>query len=128
MCRPVRSWAASAASPRTCAAARDGLVLGRAGWLAAAVGRGWVPGWRSSFAATHGAGPAIGRFSVAHHITGAGAWAAALVMMALADVLTRLAVHVPARTPPDGHAPAPVPDRGWHRCLTSLPGPPRARL
>ena len=44
------------------------------------------------FAATHGAGPAIGRFSIAHHITGSGAWQAALVMMALADVLTRLAV------------------------------------
>ena len=44
------------------------------------------------FAATHGAGPAIAAFSVAHHITGPGAWTAALVMMALADVLTRLAV------------------------------------
>jgi hypothetical protein len=41
-------------------------------------------------AATHGAGPAIGRFSIANHITGSGAWQAALVMMALADVLTRL--------------------------------------
>ncbi len=27
-----------------------------------------------------------------HHITGSNAWVAALVMMALADVLTRLAV------------------------------------
>ena len=44
------------------------------------------------FAATHGAGPAIARFSVAHHITGSAAWTAALVMMALADVLTRLVV------------------------------------
>jgi hypothetical protein len=44
------------------------------------------------FAATHGAGPAIAQFSMAHHITGPGAWTAALVMMALADVLTRLAV------------------------------------
>ena len=35
---------------------------------------------------------AIARFSVAHHITGSAAWVAALVMMALADVLTRLAV------------------------------------
>jgi len=32
------------------------------------------------------------RFSVAHDITSAQAWAAALVMMALADVLTRLTV------------------------------------
>jgi hypothetical protein len=44
------------------------------------------------FAATHGAGPAIAAFSIAHHITGPGAWTTALVMMALADVLTRLAV------------------------------------
>ena len=36
--------------------------------------------------------PALARFSAAHHITGSAAWVAALVMMALADVLTRLAV------------------------------------
>ena len=56
----------------------------------------WVAGVGArmafAFAATHGAGPAIGRFSIAHQITGSGAWVAALVMMALADVLTRLAV------------------------------------
>jgi hypothetical protein len=44
------------------------------------------------FAATRGAGPAVARLSVAHHITGPGAWTAALVMMALADVTARLAV------------------------------------
>jgi hypothetical protein len=42
------------------------------------------------FAATHGAGPAIAAFSIAHHITGPAAWTAALVMMALADVTARL--------------------------------------
>ena len=70
------------------------------------------------FAATHGAGPAIGRFSIAHHITGSGAWVAALVMMALADVLTRLAVVwlrgrrlAAARPPPRRSSrPAPMPD------------------
>ena len=71
----------------------DGRPLGRAGALAAGM---WVAGVGGRmafvFAATHGAGPAIGRFSIAHHITGQGAWVAALVMMALADVLTRLAV------------------------------------
>ncbi len=71
----------------------DGRPLGRAGVLAASM---WVAGvggrMAFAFAATHGAGPAIGRFSLAHHITGSGAWVAALVMMALADVLTRLAV------------------------------------
>jgi hypothetical protein len=71
----------------------DGRPLGRAGVLAASM---WIAGVGArmafAFAATHGAGPAIARFSVAYHITGSGAWVAALVMMALADVLTRLVV------------------------------------
>ena len=71
----------------------DGRPLGRAGVLAAGM---WIAGVGARmvfyFAATHGAGPAIAAFSVAHHITGSAAWTAALVMMALADVLTRLAV------------------------------------
>ena len=71
----------------------DGRPLGRAGVLAASM---WIAGVGARmvfyFAATHGAGPAIAAFSVAHHITGSAAWTAALVMMALADVLTRLAV------------------------------------
>jgi hypothetical protein len=71
----------------------DGRPLGRAGALAAGM---WIAGVGARmvfyFAATHGAGPAIAAFSVAHHITGPAAWTAALVMMALADVLTRLAV------------------------------------
>jgi len=71
----------------------DGRPLGRAGVLAAGM---WITGVGArmvfAFAATHGAGPAIAAFSVAHHITGSAAWVAALVMMALADVLTRLAV------------------------------------
>jgi hypothetical protein len=72
---------------------RGGQVLARAGWLAAGL---WITGVGGrmvcAFAAAHGAGPAIARFSAAHQITGAGAWIAALVLMALADVLTRLAV------------------------------------
>jgi hypothetical protein len=71
----------------------DGRPLGRAGALAAGM---WIAGVGARmvfyFAATHGAGPAIAAFSIAHHITGPAAWTAALVMMALADVLTRLAV------------------------------------
>ena len=71
----------------------DGRPLGRAGVLAASM---WIAGVGARmafyFAATHGAGPAIAAFSIAHHITGSAAWTAALVMMALADVLTRLAV------------------------------------
>jgi hypothetical protein len=71
----------------------DGRPLGRAGSLAASMWIGGV-GARLAFAvaATYGAGAAIARFSVAHHITGPAAWVAALVMMALADVLTRLVV------------------------------------
>ena len=42
-----------------------------------------------------GTSPAIAAFSIAHHITGEAAWTAALVLMALADVLTRLAVVFP---------------------------------
>ena len=57
----------------------------------------WVGGVgaRLAFAvaASNGAGPAIARFSIAaHHITGSAAWVAALIMMALADVLTRLVI------------------------------------
>ncbi len=71
----------------------DGRPLGRAGVVAASMWVGGV-GARLAFAvaASNGAGPAIARFSVAHHITGSAAWVAALVMMALADVLTRLVV------------------------------------
>ena len=68
-------------------------AAGPGGLLAASMWIGGV-GARLAFAvaAGNGAGPAIARFSVAHHITGSSAWVAALVMMALADVLTRLAV------------------------------------
>ena len=68
-------------------------ALGRAGILAVSMWIGGV-GARLAFAiaAGNGAGPAIARFSVAHHITGSAAWVAALVLMALADVLTRLVV------------------------------------
>ncbi len=88
-----------------------GRPLGRAGWLAASM---WIGGVGArmafAFAASHGAGPAIARFSVAHQITGSAAWVAALVMMALADVLTRLAVvWLRGRRLAAGPAPAPAP-------------------
>ena len=71
----------------------DDRPLGRAGVLAASMWVGGV-GARLAFAvaAGNGAGPAIARFSIAHHITGSAAWVAALIMMAMADVLTRLVV------------------------------------
>ena len=71
----------------------SGRPLGRVGWLAAGMWIGGV-GARLTFAiaACNSAGPAVARFSVAHQITGSAAWGAALVMMVLADVLTRLVV------------------------------------
>ena len=104
----------------------DGRPLGRAGTLAAGM---WIAGVGARmvfyFAATHGAGPAIAAFSIAHHITGPAAWTAALVMMALADVLTRLAVvylrghRLTARGHPGHRDTCP----GRRRCLSELPGP-----
>ena len=71
----------------------DGRPLGRAGVLAAGM---WIAGVGGrlvfAVAASNGAGPAIASFSIANHITGSAAWVAALVMMALADVLTRLVI------------------------------------
>ena len=71
----------------------NGRPLARAGWLAAGMWVGAV-GARLAFAvaADNGAGPAIARFSAANHITSEKAWVAALIMMALADVLTRLVI------------------------------------
>ncbi len=69
----------------------DGVAMAKAGGIAAVL---WVLGIgaRMAFALSseHGAGPAITRFSIAHSITSGDAWVAALVMMALAEVLTRL--------------------------------------
>jgi len=89
-----------------------GRPLGRAGTVPAGM---WIAGVGARmvfcFAATHGAGPAIAAFSIAHHITGPAAWTAALVMMALADVLTRLAaVWIRGRSSRHPSRPAPVPE------------------
>jgi hypothetical protein len=71
---------------------RSGLVM-RAGAAYAAL---WVVviGGRMAFAygADHWFGRQIATFSVVHQITGAAAWTAAFVLMALAMVLTRVAV------------------------------------
>jgi hypothetical protein len=87
----------------------DGVPQAKAGWLAAVA---WVAGIGArmgfAFAATHGAEPAIARFSAAHQITSSDAWVTALFAMALAEVTARLvvlwlraarlpAVQVPAR-------------------------------
>jgi hypothetical protein len=71
----------------------DGTAISRAGLIAAVL---WVLGIgaRMAFAYSsgHGAGPAITRFSAAHQITSSGAWVAALVIMALAEVVARLGI------------------------------------
>ena len=94
----------------------DGTVLAKAGLAAAAL---WVVGVgaRLAFAlwSSHGGGPAIERFSVAHSITSSSAWVAAIVLMALAEVLARTAVlRLRARRVPAAGAvasPATVPVR-----------------
>lgn len=71
----------------------DRALVAKATGMAAAL---WIlgTGARMAFAlyAENGGGPEIGRFSVAHDITGARAWTAALVLMALAEVLGRTAI------------------------------------
>jgi hypothetical protein len=71
-------------------------LMSAGGWYAAL----WtsVIGGRMLFAygADHWFTGWIGRFSYEHRITGADAWTAAFVLMALAMVLTRVAVTVVA--------------------------------
>jgi hypothetical protein len=98
----------------------DGTPLSRAGWIAAIL---WVAGIGArmgcAYATSHGAGPAIGRFSVAHSITSVDAWVAALSLMALAEVVTRLAVlwlrssRLPSVDAPGPAGPAGEPFRGY---------------
>jgi hypothetical protein len=89
----------------------DGVPLSRAGAVAAVL---WVAGISArmgfAYATSHGAGPAIGRFSITHSITSVDAWVAALILMALAEVVTRLAVLWlrSRRLPAVAAAPVPV--------------------
>jgi hypothetical protein len=71
----------------------DDSLLARATGAAAVL---WVlgVGARMAFAlyAENGGGPTVARFSAVHHITSAAAWTAALILMALTEVLGRTAV------------------------------------
>ncbi len=71
----------------------DGDVVARAGLTAAAF---WVAGmgFRFGFAvwSTGDGATGVARFSVDHHISGARAWTTALVLMAVGEVLARVAV------------------------------------
>lgn len=70
---------------------RDGSAYAKAGVAAAAL---WVIGIGSRLAfeefSTHGGAHSIVNFSLAHDISGESAWVAGLVMMALAEVISRL--------------------------------------
>ncbi len=84
-----------------------GELVAKAGFAAAAL---WIAGIGARvvfvYAAHHGAGHAIAQFSIAHSITGGAAWTAALVLMALAEVVARtLVLHTRAQRTL-GHAPA----------------------
>jgi hypothetical protein len=72
-------------------AGEDGIALARVGWLAGIL---LIVGIASrmvfAYAIGHGAEPVVRSFSVAHQI-GAAAWPAALVLMALCEVSTRIA-------------------------------------
>jgi len=65
-------------------------AFARAGLVASAL---WVVGIGARMAFVlwvgHGGQPAVARFSVAHHITSGSAWAAAFVLMAMAEVASR---------------------------------------
>jgi len=68
----------------------DGRVVARAGAVAfvvTIVAFGGRMGF--AFAATHGLGPAIGRFSASTGITSERAWVAALVLMMVTDIALR---------------------------------------
>jgi hypothetical protein len=73
-------------------AGENGLPVARVGWIAgalliAAIGSRMV----FAFAVSHGARHALASFSYAHQIGGA-AWPVALVLMALLEVSTRIAI------------------------------------
>ena len=68
----------------------DGTVIARAGVVAYAVtivAFGGRMGF--AFAATHGLGPSIGRFSASVGITSQSAWVASLVLMMVTDIAVR---------------------------------------
>jgi hypothetical protein len=70
-----------------------GQILARAGWASAIY---WVLGMGSRFAfliwITHGGRAAVASFSVAHSITSGQAWTAALLAMAVFEVVGRTVV------------------------------------
>lgn len=81
---------------------REGHLYSKAGvaaavlWIVGMAGRGGF-----EYYATHGGAHSVASFSISHQITGSSAWTAALVLMALAQVVVRLGiVCLKARTTP----------------------------
>ncbi len=72
---------------------KEGIQYSKAGGVAAAL---WVIGVGSRMAFeeywSHGGTHAIVNFSIAHDITSQNAWIAGLVIMALAEVISRLVI------------------------------------
>lgn len=70
----------------------DGHLLIKAGAVSALL---WIVGMGARMAfqlwTEHGGADDVARFSITHHITGDQAWVAAFVLMALTEVVTRLA-------------------------------------
>jgi len=99
----------------------DGALFARAGLLAAFF---WVAGMTARFAfavyATHWGQGAVTQFSIEHGITGAHMWPVALVLMALGEVLARVAVLQLRRLHASGTSPTvqstPSPSRRSRRC------------
>jgi len=70
----------------------EGVALARVGWLAGVLLMVGICGRMAFvFVVNHGAESALRSFSVAQHI-GAAAWPVALVLMAVCEVVTRLAI------------------------------------
>ncbi len=88
--------------------ANGGAVLARAGWSSAFF---WVLGMGSRFAfliwVNNGGSATIGTFSAQHSITSGEAWTAALLAMAVCEVLGRTLILATRRTQIQGHAVTP---------------------
>ena len=109
-------------------AGANGLAVAGVGWLAAAL---LVAGIGSrmvfAFAVGHGLRPDIASFSIAHHIS-AAAWPTALVLMAICEVTTRIAiVQLRGRKATSDQVPSRPgsPPRPDHRAPQAPPRPAR---
>ncbi|MEV7174087.1 hypothetical protein AB0O18_30875 [Streptomyces sp. NPDC093224] len=86
-------------------------ILIKAGAVSAAL---WVLGMGARLGfqlwVDHGGASTVARFSMENRITSSDAWVAALVLMALTEVVTRLAtIYVRSRMLPAATGPVPVP-------------------